>query len=304
MEFYILITDTKECKINNFILDSISGYIEASTGKKILLRELSSNKAYEWVFSKTIINEETKNWINSFLSSHNIDCNFIKSGKNRKKKLLLADMDSTIIEEESLDQLGKLIGKEKNIIEITEDAMNGIIDFEEALIRRVAMLKGHSADILDILKEKININLGAKELIKTMNFNGSKTILVSGGFTFLTEYLKSILGFTYAHANSLEITQQKGTPPIISGKVIEPILNKNSKLEYLRMYIEKYKLNDTDTICVGDGANDIEMIKNADFGVSFNGKKILDEEANIHFKNTNLRGLLYAQGYSDKEIIK
>ena len=240
MEFYILITDTKECKINNFILDSISGYIKASTGKKIIIRELSSSKAYEWVFSKTIINEETKNWISSFLSSHNIDCNFIKSGKNRKKKLLLADMDSTIIEEESLDQLGKLIGKEKNIIKITEDAMNGIIDFEEALIRRVAMLKGHSADILDLLKEKININVGAKELIKTMNFNGSKTILVSGGFTFLTEHLKSILGFTYAHANSLEITQQKGKIPKLSGKVIEPILGKNSKLEYLRMYIEKY----------------------------------------------------------------
>ena len=304
MEFYILITDTKECKINNFILDSISGYIEASTGKKILLRELSSNKAYEWVFSKTIINEETKNLISKFLSSHNIDCNFIKSDKNRKKKLLLADMDSTIIEEESLDQLGKLIGKEKNIIEITEDAMNGIIDFEEALIRRVAMLKGQSADILDLLKEKININVGAKELIKTMNFNGSKTILVSGGFTFLTEHLKSILGFTYAHANSLEITQQKGKIPKLSGKVIEPILGKNSKLEYLRMYIEKYRLNDTDTICVGDGANDIEMIKNADFGVSFNGKKILDQQANIHFKNTILTGLLYAQGYSDKEIVK
>ena len=304
MEFYILITDTKECKINNFILDSISGYIEASTGKKILLRELSSNKAYEWVFSKTIINEETKNWISNFLYSHNIDCNFIKSGKNRKKKLLLADMDSTIIEEESLDQLGKLIGKEKNIIEITEDAMNGIIDFEEALIRRVAMLKGQSADILDLLKEKININVGAKELIKTMNFNGSKTILVSGGFTFLTEHLKSILGFTYAHANSLEIRQQKGKISKLSGKVIEPILGRNSKLEYLRMYIEKYRLNDTDTICVGDGANDIEMIKNADFGVSFNGKKILDQEANIHFKNTNLKGLLYAQGYSDKEIVK
>jgi phosphoserine phosphatase len=182
--------------------------------------------------------------------------------------------------------------------------MNGIIDFEEALIRRVTMLKGHSADILDLLKENININVGAKELIKTMNFNGSKTILVSGGFSFLTEHLKNILGFTYAHANSLEIIQQKGKIPKLSGKVIGPILNKNSKLEYLRMYIEKYKLNNTETICVGDGANDIEMIKNADLGVSFNGKKILDQEANIHFKNTNLRGLLYAQGYSDKEIIK
>jgi phosphoserine phosphatase len=213
-------------------------------------------------------------------------------------------MDSTIIEEESLDELGKLIGKEKQIVKITEDAMNGLVDFEEALIKRVAMLKGQSISILDLLINKININPGAKELIKTMNVNGSKTILVSGGFSFLTEHLKNILGFNHAHANSLGIEQKKGGVSKLSGKVEGSILNKNSKLKYLEMYIKKYKLSHTDAICVGDGANDIEMIKKAAFGVSFMGKKALDQEANIHFKNTNLRGLLYAQGYSDKEIIK
>ena len=304
MKHYILITDTKECKINNFIINSITRHIENYTGKIVPFRELSSKKAYEWECFGTVINKELKIWIQKFISSKKIDCNFIYPIKDRRKKLLLADMDSTIIEEESLDELGKLIGKEKQIIRITQDAMNGKVDFEEALIKRVSMLEGQSPIILDLLKKKINISLGAKELIRTMNFNGSKTILVSGGFTFLTDHLKNILGFSHAHANSLEIKQKKGELSKISGKIENSILDKNSKLKYLEMYIEQYKLSYADTICVGDGANDIEMIKKANFGVSFNGKKILDKEANIHFKNTNLKGLLYAQGYSDKEIIK
>jgi len=303
MKHYILITDTKECKINNFILDTVSKHLEISTGKKIPLKELSSKKAYEWECAENLIDKELEIWIKNFIISKNIDCNFIFSIKDRKKKLLLADMDSTIINEESLDELGKLIGKEKQIIKITDDAMNGIVNFEDALIKRVAMLEGQSPKILDLLIKKINISEGAKELIQTMNFNGSKTVLVSGGFTFLTEHLKNILSFNHTHANSLEIKQTNGKLSRLSGKVKGPILDKNSKLKYLEMYIKKYGLSHSDTICVGDGANDIEMIKKADFGVSFNGKKILDLEANIHFKNTNLKGLLYAQGYSDKEII-
>ena len=304
MKYYILITDTKEYKINNFILDSVSKYLEINTGKKIPFKELSPKKAYEWECSETLINKELKAWIQNFIFLQNIDCNFIYALKDRKKKLLLADMDSTIIEEESLDELGKLIGKEQQIIKITKDAMNGLIDFEEALIKRVAMLKGQPATILDLLKDKININVGAKELIKTMNCYGSKTILISGGFTFLTDHLKNILGFSHSHSNSLEIIQAKGKISELSGKVEGSIIDKDSKLNYLKMYIKRYNLSYSDTICVGDGANDIEMIKKAEFGVSFNGKKILDQEANIHFKNTNLRGLLYAQGYSDKEIIQ
>ena len=304
MRHYILITDTKESKINNFILDSVSKHLEVNTGKKIPFRELSTKKAYEWEYAETLINKELKIWIQNFILSQNIDCNFIFAIKDRKKKLLLADMDSTIIEEESLDELGKLIGKEQQIIKITKDAMNGLIDFEEALIKRVAMLKGQPSTILDLLKNKININLGAKELIKTMNFYGSKTILVSGGFTFLTDHLKNILGFSHSHSNSLEIIQEKGKISELSGKVEGSIIDKDSKLNYLKKYIKKYDLSYSDTICVGDGANDIEMIKKADFAVSFNGKKVLDQEANIHFKNTNLRGLLYAQGYSDKDIIQ
>ena len=250
-----------------------------------------------------MINEETKNWISSFLTSHNIDCNFIESGKNRKKKLLLADMDSTIIQEESLDELARQIGKEKEVIRITNEAMNGQIDFKKALLARVAILKGEPTEILEKLKKGISINDGAIELIKTMKHNKSITVLVSGGFTFLTEYLKTLLGFDYTHANSLEISYNNLNKMCLTGRVIDPILDRKAKACYLDQYVTKNKLNYEDTICVGDGANDIEMIKKAGLGVSYNGKIALEKEADIHFKYTNLLGLLYAQGYSDKQII-
>ena len=212
-------------------------------------------------------------------------------------------MDSTIIKEESLDELARQIGMEKEVAKITNEAMNGRIDFKKALLKRVAILKGQPAEILEKLKKGISVNDGAKELIKTMKHNNSVTVLVSGGFTFLTEYLKKILGFDYTHANSLEISQNNSNDIFLTGRVTDPILDRQAKAWYLDQYVIKNKLSYEDTVCVGDGANDIEMIKKAGFGVSYNGKKALDREANIHFKNTNLLGLLYAQGYSDRQIM-
>ena len=202
-----------------------------------------------------------------------------------------------------MDELAKQIGKEKEISFITSEAMNGRLDFKKALIDRVAILKGNSTDILETLKKNIKINDGARELVKTMNVNGSITVLVSGGFTFLTEHLKDILDFTYTHANTLQIIEQETQKFEISGKVEGPILDKNAKLEYLNDYVKKFNLNHNETICVGDGANDIEMVKFAGIGVSFYGKAALNSVADIHFNNTNLLGLLYAQGYSDSDIV-
>ena len=213
-------------------------------------------------------------------------------------------MDSTIIKEESLDELARQVGKEKEVSFITNEAMNGRIEFKKALEERVAILKGNSTDILENLKKNININHGARELVKTMNMNGSITVLVSGGFTFLTEYLKELLGFKHTHANTLQIIQKEFQKFEITGKVEGPILDKKAKLEYLNKYVKKYNLNYRDTICVGDGANDIEMIKHAGLGVSYYGKSALRKEADLHFNNTNLLGLLYAQGYTDSDIIK
>ena len=303
MKQFLLISNTTEKNIDNNILNYLSKKLEKISFKKTNFRELSPQGAYELELKNEELNLELKKFTKNFLMQNNIDCNFIKETKDRKKKLLLADMDSTIIKEESLDELAKQIGKEKEVIKITNEAMNGKIDFKKALLERVAILKDQPAEILEKLKKSININDGAIELIKTMKHNNSITVLVSGGFTFLTDYLKKSLGFEHAHANSLEICTNNLDKMYLTGKVINPILDKHAKVWYLDDYVRKNKLDYEETICVGDGANDIEMIKKAGLGVSYNGKKILEKEANIHFKTTNLLGLLYAQGYSDNQII-
>ena len=304
MKDYLLISNTKENKISDFYLNLLSSHIEKSTNEKFSFRELSFRKAYEWGLVSNKYDTKLKKIISDFQSKYGIDCNFIKTFDKRKKKLLVADMDSTIIKEESLNELARHIGKEKEVSFITNEAMNGRLEFKKALIDRVAILKGNSTDILETLKKSVNINEGAKELVKTMNYNGSKTVLVSGGFTFLTEYLKDLLGFNHTHANTLQIIKKKSKKFEITGKVVGSILDKKAKLTYLSKYVEEYNLNYNDTICVGDGANDIEMIKHAGIGVSFNGKAALNKAADVHFNNTNLLGLLYAQGYTDNEIFK
>ena len=303
MKDYLLISNTEENKISDFYLNLVRCHLEKSTNEKVSFRELSPRKAYEWGLASNKYNPNLKNIMFDFQINYNIDCNFIKTTEKRKKKLLLADMDSTIIKEVSLDELAKQIGKEKEVEFITNEAMNGRLDFKKALIERVAIFKGISTDILETLKKNVKINDGARELVKTMNVNGSITVLVSGGFTFLTEYLKDILDFTYTHANTLQIVERETKKFEISGKVEGPILDKNAKLEYLNDYVKKFNLNHNQTICVGDGANDIEMVKFAGIGVSFHGKTALNRVADIHFNNTNLLGLLYVQGYSDSDII-
>ena len=303
MDYYILISSTKEYQINPNIINVISKIIENITEKKIIPKQLSPQRAFEWKIVTPEINKNLISLIKDFLVNKNIDFNLTSTVRERKKKLLLADMDSTIIKEESLDELAKLIGLEKEVSIITEKAMNGEIDFQEALIKRVSMLKNQPTEILNNLKNNININIGSKELIKTMNSNGAHTVLVSGGFTFLTEYLKTILDFSFAHANTLQISKSKKGIEVLTGRVELPILDKKAKLQILKQYTKKLNLNLEETICVGDGANDIEMIQNAGLGVSYNGKDILDKTADLIFRHTNLKGLLYAQGYTDKEIV-
>ncbi|MDC3072094.1 phosphoserine phosphatase SerB [bacterium] len=303
MKQYLLISNTNDKIIDDNTLNYVSSQIEKNMSTKPKYRELSPQKAYEWelFFNKGI--KEFELTIKKKFIKSNIDCNFINlKKKDRKKKLLIADMDGTIIQEESLNELAKHLGQEEKIKKITSEAMNGKIDFKKALIERVAILQGCKTQILDNLKQNININDGAQEVIKTMKQNGATTVLVSGGFTFLTDHLKQLLGFNYSHANKLEIIR-KNRIKELSGKVLDPILDKNAKRAYLDKYIKEYQLTYDDAICVGDGANDTEMIQKAGLGVSFNGKKVLDVFANIHFKNTNLLGLLYAQGYKDREIL-
>ena len=219
--------------------------------------------------------------------------------KNRRKNILLADMDSTMIEQECIDELADEAGEGKRVAEITKRAMNGELDFEDALIERVKLLKGLSSDIIvNVLKARITLMPGAESLIKTMKRNGSYCALVSGGFTDFTEAISKILGFDENRANTL---LQKNK--ILTGEVQSPILGRQAKVEALTEIIKKLGCAYNDVIAVGDGANDLGMLTKAGMGVALHAKPLVAAQCKARLNFANLEGLLYLQGYSKKEIL-
>ena len=280
--------------LSESILKKISFYTKSK--QKVLWRNVAS----EFPLSSDFDSSQYKN-LKSLFKDKKIDFNIItlKHNEPRKKKLLVADMDSTIISSETLDDLAIVIGKAEEIKTITNDAMSGKIDFIESLQRRVKVLSGTKIEVLDLIKNKISYTLGAKELISTMNNNNSVCILCTGGFHYIADKVKKDIGFKHIQANTIEI--QNG---IITGQVLEPIYNENSKLEFMKSISKKYNILQDETCAVGDGANDIKVIKNASFGVSFMGKEILNKEAEIIIKYSDLTTLLFIQGYTKKEITR
>ncbi len=218
---------------------------------------------------------------------------------NERKRLLIADMDSTIIQCECLDELAAAAGFGAQVSSITERAMRGELNFEEALQERVAMLKGQSENLLlQTYKKKIQLTRGAKELVATMRAHGAFTALVSGGFTFFTSRVAAEAGFDVDFGNTLEIVDG-----VLTGQVIEPILGQSAKLTNLERLCAEKSIDLNDTLAVGDGANDLAMIQRAGVGVSFMGKPLVVKGADVAIKHTDLRSLLYIQGYTDAEIV-
>jgi len=225
------------------------------------------------------------------------DINVVASA-NRRKKLLVADMDSTIIGCECLDELADEAGLKPRIAEITERAMRGEILFEPALRERVGLLKGLPLSALEATyKRAVKLNPGAKTLVATMKANGAYTLLVSGGFTFFTSRVAREAGFDEEQANVL-----LDDGATLTGKVREPILGRQAKLEALKAAIAKLHLTADDALAVGDGANDLAMIQYSGLGVAYHAKPIVAEAASTCIDHGDLRGLLYLQGYRDEEI--
>ncbi|MDB2675761.1 phosphoserine phosphatase SerB, partial [Amylibacter sp.] len=223
----------------------------------------------------------------------------LQSIKNRRKKILLADMDSTIIEQECIDELADEAGVGERVAEITKRAMNGELDFEEALVERVKLLKGLSSEIItSVLKTRITLMPGAVSLIKTMKTNGSYCALVSGGFTDFTDSISKILGFDENRANTLLHKNKK-----LSGEVQFPILGKQAKVDALIDISKKLNYSYDDVIAVGDGANDLGMLTKAGMGVALHAKPIVATQCKARLNFANLEGLLYLQGYSKQEIL-
>lgn len=212
----------------------------------------------------------------------------------RQKKLLIADMDSTMIEQECIDELADFVGLKQEVADITERAMRGELPFEPALKERVALLKGLDVSVVDtILDERITLTPGARTLVQTMRAKGGYTALVSGGFTLFTGPIASKIGFHENRANRLILDGDR-----LTGYVAEPILGKEAKRAALLELRDTFSLTRADTLAIGDGANDLEMIKEAGLGVAFHAKPTVSAAANAWIDHADLTALLYAQGYS------
>ncbi|MBN9546762.1 MAG: phosphoserine phosphatase SerB [Alphaproteobacteria bacterium] len=234
----------------------------------------------------------------SFAEGLKLDINVVATAQ-RKKKLLIADMDSTIINVECLDELADMAGLKPQIAAITERAMRGELEFEAALRERVGMLKGLKLDALErAYAERVRLNPGAKHLLATMRAHGAHTMLVSGGFGFFTRRVAEAAGFHVERGNTL---LDDGVA--LTGEVGTPILGRQAKLEALEDAAGNLKLDFAETLAVGDGANDLAMIQRAGLGVAYHAKPVVAAAAGAAIDHNDLTALLYLQGYADAEIV-
>ncbi|MCK4712338.1 MAG: phosphoserine phosphatase SerB, partial [Marinosulfonomonas sp.] len=217
----------------------------------------------------------------------------------RRKAMLLADMDSTMIQQECIDELAAEAGIGAHVAEITARAMNGELDFEDALVERVGLLKGlNSAVIETVLANRITLMPGGKVLVATMKANGAYAALVSGGFTAFTQMVAEKLGFDEARANTLLIEDGK-----LTGKVAMPILGRDAKVAALNEITARLGLTTDQVMAVGDGANDLGMLELAGAGVALHAKPSVAAECDIRINHGDLTALLYIQGYSQDEFV-
>jgi phosphoserine phosphatase len=215
----------------------------------------------------------------------------------RRKRLLVADMDSTIVTSETLDELAAFAGLKEKIAAITARAMNGELDFAAALRERVAMLKGLSADALERTWAATQLTPGAQTLVATMRAHGAFCALVSGGFTFFTGRVRALVGFDLDQANVLQLAEGK-----LAGTVAEPILDRQAKLATLRRLAAERGLSLAEACTVGDGANDLPMLQAAGLGVAFRAKPSVAAAARVRVDHGDLTALLFAQGFRAAEF--
>jgi phosphoserine phosphatase len=223
----------------------------------------------------------------------------VQSSQNRRKKLLLADMDSTMIQQECIDELAAEAGVGDRVSTITARAMNGELDFEGALRERVSLLKGLPEDVIDdVLERRIKMMPGGATLVATMRANGAYAALVSGGFTAFTAAVAGRLGFDEHRANTLHVAGGK-----LTGTVAEPILGRDAKVAALHDLTAKLGILDEDVLAIGDGANDLGMLDLAGAGVAVHAKPAVQDQARFKINHGDLTALLYMQGYTVGQFV-
>lgn len=218
---------------------------------------------------------------------------------NRRKRMLLADMDSTMIQQECIDELAEEAGVGAHVKEITARAMNGELDFEGALIERVALLKGLPESVIDkVVESRITLMPGGKTLLATMHAAGGHCVLVSGGFTAFTTRVSALLGFDENRANTLLIENGE-----LTGEVGRPILGREAKVQALDEITGELGISACDVIAVGDGANDLGMLTRAGLGVALHAKPSVQAQSDLRVNHGDLTALLYLQGYAKGEFV-
>ncbi len=223
----------------------------------------------------------------------------IQSSFGRRKKMLLADMDSTMIQQECIDELADEAGVGERVKDITARAMNGELDFDGALRERVGLLKGLNADVIKtVLSQRITMMPGGETLLATMREDGAYAALVSGGFTAFTQHVAEKLGFDENRANTLIVDDG-----VLTGGVGVPILGKQAKVDALEQITARLGLTDQDVLAVGDGANDLGMLHRAGTGVALHAKPTVAAECDVRINHGDLTALLYLQGYTRSEFI-
>ncbi|WDI32060.1 phosphoserine phosphatase SerB [Hyphococcus flavus] len=291
---YILsvIADPENPVIDQSLLDRLTEAVKGTTA-----RTLAQGIAYDIGLANMPETGSFKE-ASAIAAEAGVDLNLI-GVSGRRKKLLIADMDSTIIEQECIDELAEYAGKRAEISDITERAMRGELDFEAALKERVAMLEGLSTDVLEeAFKHRITLTPGARRLVQTMNEVGAVTALVSGGFTFFTSRVAEQTGFQVTQANELLIEDEK-----LTGAVGEPILGRAAKEDALVRLAETNNIELHETLAVGDGANDLSMLGRAGLGVAFRAKPAVAKAAHARISHGDLTALLYLQGIPQSEFI-
>lgn len=290
-----LTADPNGLSLDNSTLDAVRTAIEKAgarlDGVNWLAREVAADLPFE---GPDIAAAEAA--ARSALGTRAIDI-LAQPAEGRRKRLLLADMDSTIVGIETLDELADFAGVKDKVAAITVRSMAGEVDFVEALEERVAMLKGLPVEALERAWARVYLLPGAQSLVRTMRKHGALTALVSGGFRFFTGRVRDLVGFDYDESNTLEVKNGR-----LTGRVVPPIINRDGKFNALKRLCEEHRIPISASLAVGDGANDLQMIRAAGLGVAYRGKPAVAAAARARVDHADLTALLYFQGYRRDEF--